>query len=91
MSDVRNKIRWTAMCMARMLRESPDMSWEDVQGINRRVGFAHMLCQEDYSDLDDLRVGRGRLSRADLREAWELAQSMAPEGRREWPSPTAGG
>ena len=77
MSRSPQKVHRLTVCLVRMLEDWPEMTWEDVQAL-----YAHSSWS--YSDFrcDDLSVNRdmdarpGLVCRSDLREAWELAQSM---------------
>ena len=71
------KVRLVAVKIARMMQGWPEMTWEDVQGVNRHVGFGkwHAHAQRD-ANAPDVTSG-GMLSTADLRTAWELAREIA--------------
>jgi hypothetical protein len=70
------KVRLAASNMAKLMQEWPDLRWEDVQGINRHVGFTHATRGEGMVDVAGVGTGGGRLGRTDLRQAWELAREM---------------
>lgn len=71
------KVRLVAVNIASMMREWPDMTYEDAQGINRHMTFSYRTYEYSTDDPDGAYVGDRKLSRNDLRSAWELAQSMA--------------
>jgi hypothetical protein len=80
MTNSERKIGWAATNIAQMLRDWPDMTWEDVQRVNKSVGFARRADRSVYDDGPAARMGRGRLRAVDLREAWTLAQKLAGRG-----------
>jgi hypothetical protein len=78
------KVRLAASTMVQLMQEWPDLRWEDVQGINRHVGFMHGTRGEGMIDTAGVGTGGGRLGRTDLRHAWELAREIRA---REYPDP----
>lgn len=77
MANIEHRIHWVASNIVSMMQDWPEMKWEDVQGINRRVGFAHRSYGTGYMDNMSVGRGHGRLGKDDLRKAWELAQMVA--------------
>lgn len=76
MTNSNHKVVWVASNIASLLQDWPDMTWEDVQRINRKVGFAHRSYDGGYVDGSGLGRGAGRLKAVDLHQAWEMAREM---------------
>ncbi len=66
--------------MAVMLRDWPGMTWDDAQAMYKHSHWTYNEYRcDDLSVAADMRMGAGRLKRSDLREAWDLAQSISSE------------
>lgn len=81
MANVDYRIQFIATNIAQLIQEWPDITWQDVQGINRHIGFSHRTCSEGMMDAPGVGTGGSRLRKADLQAAWEMAQTLAREGR----------
>ena len=77
MSSSDQRIRWVVSHMLRTLEEWPSMTWEDALAINRTMGWGYRAYRAGFYDMTPASVWVGRLSKADLRKAWDLAQEMS--------------
>ena len=78
MSTSPQKIHRLAVCLAQMLEDWPEMTWEDVQALYAHSSWAYADFRYDELSMSaDLEIGPGKVRRSDLREAWELAQAMS--------------
>ncbi len=59
------------------MKDWPELSWEDVQGINRHVGFSPTMGGAGTLNARGVGTGGSKLRRADLKAAWELAREIS--------------
>ena len=77
MSTVDYRIRWVASSIATLMQEWPELTWTDVQGLNRHVGFSHRTASDGYLGVAGVGTGGSKLRKADLQAAWNLAREMS--------------
>ena len=77
MSTVDYRIRWVASSIATLMQEWPELTWTDVQGLNRHVGFSHRTASDGYLGVAGVGTGGSKLRKADLQIAWNLAREMS--------------
>ncbi|MBA2363202.1 MAG: hypothetical protein H0V86_06705 [Chloroflexia bacterium] len=77
MSTVEYRIRWVASNIATLMQEWPEMTWSDVQGLNRHIGFANRTGSDGYLGVAGVGIGGSKLRKADLQIAWNLAREMS--------------
>ena len=78
MSKNPQKIHRVAISLARMLKDCPEMTWEDAQALYSHSNWAYSdFLYDDLSASANLEIGPGKIRRSDLKEAWELAQAMS--------------
>ncbi|MDQ3854839.1 MAG: hypothetical protein M3281_00415 [Chloroflexota bacterium] len=71
------KIHRVAICLARMREDWPEMTWEQVEALFSHSSWVYsdIRC-DDLAATGHMEVGVGKIGRRDLREAWEVAQSL---------------
>ncbi len=70
-------MRLAAIAIVELIKEWPGLSWEDVVAINRNGGFSASFSTNSSVEVPGMGTGGARLSKTDLREAWELARRIA--------------
>jgi hypothetical protein len=77
MSTVDYRIRLAATSIANLMHEWPELTFEDVRGINRHIGFSHTTVGDSRIAARGVGTGGSKLRHADLRAAWELAREIS--------------
>ncbi len=71
-----------AICLARMLADWPEMTWEDVQALYSHSNWSYSdFRYDDLSSSQHMGMRPGQIGRSDLWEAWELAQALSGVAR----------
>ena len=81
-TEIQNKrVQWVALHMANVLRDWPEMTFDEAAALSRNMGWAYRGYRQALSD--EAAAGpqwRGRISKQDLRSAWMLAKDIVREG-----------